>query len=641
MKEKLYPKHNLKIIFAFMFNNIPHLKALLQRLAIIYIFYALCRLIFLLFNTTLYQLGFAKIISTFYYGLLFDTSAIIYTNAIFILLHLIPIKLRWKEWYQAMLKVYFLTVNGIALLLNLIDTSYYSFSGKRSGIELMAMKGEIKGLVIFNYLLDFWYAFLLFFALLFLLNKCYNYTKLKLTAKEWSWYYQVLFIPVVAALSFIGARGGFALIPLNTFDAARLVGVNAANLATNTPFHVIMSVQQVGLEKQNYFAQDIADHYYKLIKQNNNVTDTSKPNVVLIIVESLGKEYVGFYNNGVGFTPFIDSLASHATVYTHCYANCKRSIEGVACIMASMPSWMETDYISSYYQTNQLKSIGAYLSNEGYKTSFYHGGINGTMSFDNFIANTNGGEYYGKNEYPNQNDYDGNWGIYDDKYLSYWADELNEKSKPFFSACFTLSSHHPYNIPEELQAKFPKEKQEMHRSVRYVDYSLQQFFAKVKYMPWYKNTVFIITADHSSLNSLAKYNTDVGKYEIPLLVYDARKPGFVKNDTTTQQLSVLPLVLKLTNYRKPYFSFDGNDANRFALSYQNGYYQIIKDSFAYHFTGKSGLGFYEIKTDSLMTNNLINKPVFAQQKSYLDTLVKIVIQQYNNALINNRMTDNK
>lgn len=620
-----------------MFKKNLHVKALLQRLAIAYLLYSLSRLIFFVINTSFHALSFSKILGAFYFGLLFDTSAIVYTHAIFIVLHILPWTFRDRESYQMVLKYYFIVVNSVAILLNLIDSNYYSFSGKRSGLELFEMKKEITGHVGFHYLIDYWYVLLILLFFIYLLAKLYNATKIEYAVQQSKWYYQLLWIPLFSLFSFVGARGGFALIPLNTFDAARLAGADAGLLASNTPFTIIISVQQVGLDQPRYFSDEVADQYYPLVKKNPIYKKEPKPNIVLVIVESLGKEYVGFYNNGEGYTPFIDSLATKSTVYTQCFANCKRSIEGIASIMASMPSWMETDYISSYYQTNQLKSIGAYLAEDGYNSSFYHGGVNGTMSFDNFIAHTKGGDYYGKNEYPNQADYDGNWGIYDDKYLDYWANELNAKPKPFFSACFTISSHHPYNIPAPLQQLFPIEKSPMYRAIKYADYSLKQFFNKVKYMPWYKNTVFIITADHSSVNSKAKYNTSAGKFEIPLLLFDARKPHFAIDSSTKQQLSILPIILKTTHYAKPFFSFDGDDKNPFSLSYQSGYYQIIKDSMVYHFTGTSGLGLYQIKTDSLMQRNLINNKGYRNVQMHLDSLIKAVIQNYNNALINNKM----
>ena len=139
----------------------------------------------------------------------------------------------------------------------------------------------------------------------------------------------------------------------------------------------------------------------------------------------------------------------HSEVFLHAYSNGKKSIEGIPSILSSMPSWMATPYLGSFYQGNNLKGIGAYLQEMGYDASFYHGGRNGTMSFDNFIATSKGGAYFGKNEYPSPEDGDGHWGIYDMPYLHYFGKELTQKKEPFFSSVFTLSSHHPYKLPAD------------------------------------------------------------------------------------------------------------------------------------------------------------------------------------------------
>ncbi|MFZ4796659.1 MAG: LTA synthase family protein [Bacteroidia bacterium] len=630
-----------------MFQKLYFQKLLFFRILLVLLIYSICRIVFLIFNPAFYQFGFNEIAYAFYVGLLFDFSAIIYSNSLFILLHVFPFKFRENNGYQLFLKWYFYIVNSIAVFLNLIDTEYYRFSGKRSGLELIKMAEELSG-VWRNYLIDYWYILILLFVIIYILYYFYRAIDLKIKNKKINYIplqYKIeyLCLLLIAIITFLGARGGVNLTPISTFDAARISRAELVPLIVNTPFQFIVSTQQVGLKTENYFPSTIVKKYYNPIKKPSNIkTQNSKPNIVILIIESLGKEYVGYFKKGKSLTPFIDSLMTKSLVFNHAYANGKRSIEGVPAIESSLPTWMENDYPNSYYQANKLKSIGSYLSEIGYESSFYHGGKNGTMSFDNFTAITNGGSYFGKNEYPNLADFDNHWGIFDEPYLQYFAKQLSSNKTPFFSSVFTLSSHHPYSIPEHLASKFTEGTLPIHRTIKYSDYALQQFFETAKKETWFNNTIFIITADHSAENEKPYYQTTQGKFEIPLFVFSANG-NLVKaenNQNTIQQIDIMPMVLNYVGYNKSYFSF-GEEVNKtnWAMQLTSGFYQYISWPYVYHFDGKKGIGFFDLKNDGLMHKNELENQKYIKQIGRIDSTVKCIIQQYNFDLINNKTTE--
>ncbi len=620
--------------------QVPFIKLLFKRLLVAYGIYMICRIIFIGFNYYAFSNQNSTIlIQCFYYGLLFDTSAIIYTHALFILLHIIPLPFRYHPVYNKFLKIYFLTVNTLAVLFNLIDTGYYPFSGKRSGLELLNMKQDIIDQAT-TYIRDYWYLTILLIAGVWLMNKLYNKTgqvqqpatkQLKHKSIEWA-----LILPV-AALAFIGARGGWNLKPLGVFDAARLVKPEMVSATINTPFQVIMSVQQTGVEELQLITETEAAKLYNPEKYKN-INPVKGKNIVLIIVESLGKEYIGYYNNKKGYTPFIDSLIEISTSCEHAYANGKRSITGLPSIMASMPSWMEDAYTSSFYQSNRLFSIGGYLKSAGYDASFYHGARNGSMSFDNFISITNGGSYFGLNEYPYRNDFDGHWGIYDGPYLQYFCHEMTKKQTPFFATVFTLSSHHPYAIPPELKNKFRDGTLPIHKSIAYTDEAIRQFFTTASAQSWYKETIFIITADHSAENEKPEYQSMEGMYRIPLIIFnpsDAKKQTIAK---TVQQLDILPGIIELSGFKGKYFSF-GNSifdstTGNYAIQYYNNIYQIIQ--FPYVLLMTKGEAFYlgNVNEDPAMQQNLLETE--KEIALTLEKQLKAVIQTYNSRLIRNK-----
>ncbi len=527
----------------------------------------------------------------------------------------------------------------LGLTLNFIDIGYFTFSGKRSGFELLKMQSaqNVSPLV---YLIDYWYLLLLLITILVI--TWHIFPRLKIVNNKSPKSNKLVEFGVmilIIGLTFLGARGSIGLKPLNTLDAAKIAGAELMPLTLNTPFQMLMTMEQTGVDEKNYMLETEANNLFNPSHTNLNKQATPGKNVVLIILESVGKEYVGFYNNGNGYTPFLDSLMQLSEVYMNAYANGKRSIEGIPAITASMPSLIPGDYINSFYQTNKLHSIGYYLAKSGYQTSFYHGGKNGTMSFDRFIANTQAGNYYGLNEYPKKKkDFDGHWGIPDEPYLQYVAHELTAKKQPFFSTVFTLSSHHPYEVPMEYKNKFKGGPLPIHATVEYTDYAIRNFFETAKKEPWYDNTIFVFTADHSSENMLAYYQTAQGKYAIPLFVFDVANMQKNQNPLLIQEtidhLGIMPLILnKVTAIKTTYFSFAGKGA----IQFDGGLYQFIQYPFVLKFDGTKSVGFYDLKNDSLMLNNLIeNKTAPIQKVQEMEKYLQAIIQQYNHKLITNK-----
>src|SRR5690606_14279042 len=139
------------------------------------------------------------------------------------------------------------------------------------------------------------------------------------------------------------------------------------------------------------------------------------------------------------------------------------------------------------------------LGEKGYETAFFHGAPNGSMGFSAYMQLAGIKNYYGKNEYNNDDDFDGIWGIWDEPFMQFMAKKLDTFKQPFFSSFFSLSSHHPFKVPEHYAGKFPKGQLPLHEPIGYVDNALRQFFNTASKSEWYKNTLFVIVADHASM----------------------------------------------------------------------------------------------------------------------------------------------
>lgn len=592
----------------------------------------LCRLLFVGFNASTFELfNTSELLWAFLVGIRFDTTALLYFTGPALLLMLLPLPIKTHKTYQLLIKILFITGLVLLLFLNLIDVAYFPFSGKRSGMELWSIQHDLLHLIT-DYIASYWYLFLILLLVVWACAKFYPENPPLKILPSW-WVQTILFMVFTPALALL-ARGSFGLKPLNSSDAARLVQPQLVSVALNTPFQMLMTIGQKPAEKLTFFSDEVAEKIFSPIK-NNAPTDTTKPNFVLIIVESLGAEYVGFLNNGKGFTPFLDSLANYSTIYTNAFANGKRSVEALPAIWAAMPSLLHTDYTSGSYAQNKLNGLGNYLKPVGYDVSFYHGGRNGTMGFDNFIAQT-GGQYFGMNEYPNaQKDYDGKWGISDFNYLNYFVNELNLKPVPFLSAVFTLSSHHPYQIPNDNRlTTFKPGTHPIHKTIQYTDDALRNFFNKAKNEAWFNNTIFVITADHTADNELPKYQSMHGKFRIPLMVYH-QKNGYQEVKNTTQHTDIMPMILNSAGV-SPYFAFANNATNNasFAIQFTDEQYQLIQMPWVYHFDGKQGSALYHAEKDTLLKVNIINKQ--PQQHQQMDSLIKAFLQQYTGRLNANK-----
>jgi phosphoglycerol transferase MdoB-like AlkP superfamily enzyme len=303
---------------------------------------------------------------------------------------------------------------------------------------------------------------------------------------------------------------------------------------------------------------------------------------------------------------------------------------------------MTEDFITSQYGSDKFNSLASLLKTEGYNSSFFHGGKNGTMGFDAFCKSAGFDNYYGKNEYPDQSDFDGHWGIWDEPYLQYIAQTLNTKPQPFFGAVFTLSSHHPYKVPDKYKNNFRKGPLEIQQTIMYSDFALKEFFKTASTMPWFKNTIFVITADHTSEAWQPFFKNRVGQYFIPIIFYQPENGQVGRQAIVAQQTDIMPTLLDMLHYPNPFLAFGGsllrNEEPHFGLSYLNGNYQLIQDGYAWQTDHSTSKALYYFKQDSLLKNDLyLHQKNVANEK---DRLLKAIIQQYNSRLIENKLSIN-
>ncbi|UCG28107.1 MAG: sulfatase-like hydrolase/transferase [Bacteroidales bacterium] len=620
-----------------------NLELLVRRLLLVLALFTITRFVFWILNFGHFDsLRVTEIFYLFIVGIRFDIAAILGFNILFIILHLIPGKINLYREYQILLMILFIVVNSLILGSNLVDCEYYKFTNRRTTSDILKYIFISNDLVILlpAFIRDFWYLLLLWIIFTFGLWKFYPrmYKNIRSSKTDTrNLMIQSALSIGLLALVLVGFRG-IRLKPLRIIDAAKYTQAKNMSLVLNTPFTLLKSISYQALKPVRYFPPGEMEEIFNPVHQFNQDEEFRPLNVIIIILESMSKEYIGAMTNRRGYTPFLDSLAGESLVFTRAFANGIRSIEAFPAILSALPTLFTNSYISSPYSSNNINSLASVLTGKGYHTSFFHGGNNGTMGFDNFAKIAGIREYYGRNEYGNDNHYDGNWGIFDEEFLQFYADKLNSFHQPFFSTVFTLSSHHPYHIPEKYNELFKEEGLDIYRTLRYADYALMKFFREISKMAWYSNTLFVITADHTSYTENPFYQNRIGKYAVPIIFFHPSDPELKgTSDMITQHCDIFPSVLNYLNYDESFVAFGQSvfdtSCDHFALCYNNGLYQIIMDDHAMTWDGEKGVSLYDIVRDSLLQNNLVNDTIDIRDKT--ERKIKAVVQSYNQRLIGN------
>lgn len=601
----------------------------------------LSRCIFYLNLRSYFKAPLTEVLDAFAFGTLFDLVSISFLiGPYFIALPFLKAK-----WSESVAKWFFLIMLGAINLLNCIDAEFFRFTARRSTSDLFEfafISDDVFNLAP-NLLVHFWYLLAGFLAIMFLSLLAYDrlFGSDEDTSKIWQ--RMVALIPIALVL-ILGVRGGFRPIPLTIVDAGNANNPQLNAISLNTSFTILKTLGKPELPRFA-FADDQMAELSPIIQPHGSPLfgRLKGKNVVIIIVESLSTEYVGSLNGlEVGYTPFVDSLCEQALVFDNAFANGHRSIEGIPAIVSSIPTLMYEAFSTSKYVANSFTSLASVLGIKGYHSSFYHGGNKNSMNFESFSRNAGYDLFYDRDDYSEpEAHYDGIWGISDHYFLNHCVDRYNEQKTPFFSSIFTLSSHHPYSLPKEYQNRFPKGTLPIHESIGYADESLRQFFEKASKTTWYANTLFVITADHTSLSEHQQYQTKLGSLRIPIIF-------FQPNDTVLkgvqhqvmQQSDIMPTILGLLGYDEPYFSFgvDAFDAQvpHTAFAFKHDQYQLLMNGHLICFDGERITFAYDVTEDPKLKHNLAKTDSLRLplEEAYL----RSYISNYSTALNDNRMT---
>ena len=634
----------------------PEFKALLYRIFLAYFFYSVSRLLFYVFNSNLFSIGsFADLLKLCYHGIAFDTTALLYINSLFILLSVLPLKVNTQPGYQKGLAILYFVTNLIAYATNFIDIIYYRFSQVRStSASWEVLSNEHNKATLFgHFAVVYWYIIVIYIICSICWIWLYQRVKIRpYRVVNTSVYYitSAAALLLLVVLSIGGIRGDFkhSTRPINMIDAYKQVSVpNQGDIILNTPFAIIRTLNKNNFKLVHYTTEAYIDTALKPIKQYDSIP-ARQPNVVIFILESMGREYWGCMNRNTNipgyksYTPFLDSLSASSLIFTNAYANGRQSIHAMSSILAGIPSF-QTAFTSSPYAKQQIQSVVSICNGMGYQTSFFHGAANGSMGFQGFANILGFKNYYGRTEYKNDKDFDGIWGIWDEPFFQFMGKTVGTQQKPFMATLFSLSSHDPFQIPARYKSRFKGGPLDINKCVQYTDNALRQFFNYARTQPWFAHTIFVITADHTSQTYYPEYRKPVNRFAVPILFYSADSTYKLKGVRTdlAEQIDIYPSVVDLIGYHKPFRSWGRSLISNLpseeprVINSTGNVYQFMEGNYIYLFDGNNFSGIYAADDKGLTKNLKSDNPNAEMNKGMQDC--KAFIQDYASRIVNKKL----
>ena len=366
---------------------------MLWNLLVVYVMFMVCRVIFVLANWTIYSgtLTWGHTLELFGAGLIFDTSAILYTNALVSVMMLFPLHWKEKQGYYKIVRWIYVICNSVAIYANLIDCVYFPFTGKRTTTSVFAEfshegAGNMAKIFAEQFLAN-WYLVVVAALISWLLWKLFRPVPSKVSSfsTRLPVYYitQVVVMLLAIPLVVAGMRGGFttAVRPITISNANQYADRPAeTGIILNTPFSIYRTLSKKPMLVPDYMSEQEATALFSPLHTPNDTAAFKPMNVVVFILESFSKQHFGYYNrtlrNGTykGFTPFLDSLiTNHALTWQYSYANGRKSIEGMPSTLSSLPNYVEPLFLTPA-SLNRMSGIARELGEQkGYVTAFFHG----------------------------------------------------------------------------------------------------------------------------------------------------------------------------------------------------------------------------------------------------------------------------
>lgn len=309
------------------------------------------------------------------------------------------------------------------------------------------------------------------------------------------------------------------------------------------------------LQNNQHYTSTQWDNIDRIVNGKNE----SRPNIILIAIESFSGDFLKAFGNKDNLTPNYDSLANQSIFFTNLYATGTRTVRGMEALTLCVPPTPGSSIVRRPNNAH-IFSIATIFRKKNYHPYFIYGGDGYFDNMNNFfggqgfdIVDRNRGnplseeiDTHRYNIPASEVSFENAWGVCDEdlyKQALKYADKSSRIDTPFFQFVMTTSNHKPYTFPE---GKIHLPPGNRNAAVKYTDYALGRFIAEAKKKPWFKNTVFVIVADHCA-SSAGKWEINIDKHHIPAIIYNLHhKPQ--KIDQLTSQIDLMPTLFGYLNW---------------------------------------------------------------------------------------------
>ncbi len=559
------------------------------------VYFVFARLFFLLyyFDKT-QELGLSTTLKTFLYGLQLDFAFSAYLSIIPFLLILIStfitskIILRIIKWYTIPIIIF------INLML-LIDAGLYQSWGVRVDSSLLPYLNTPELMISSASTFQLISGIFSWIGISYIFIKIFTKTHQKNNKKiDFGTWLEIPFFLVFTALLIIPVRGGFQTIPVNQSNVyfSDKMFANHASINFIWNFFNTLTHKTDGTNPYKYFDHETAKNIInktknKLLTANtDSILNNSKPNVILILWESLPAKIVGSLGGEPNVTPNLNRLSKDGILFTNFYANGDRTDKGIPAILSGYYPLPFKRIMRMPNKTRSLPMLPKKMNDLGYKTSFYYGGDLNFGNMNTYLRNAEINDIVDGSEF-DKKDWNSKWGAYDDVFMERFAKDLSEKKeKPFFKIALTLTSHEPYEIRGEYKFGKDSEDNKFRSAHSYTDAVIGDFIDFAKKQDWYKNTLIVIMADHghSSPEHEGPYFSPK-KFRIPMLwLGGALTKTGIENEIVSSQVDFAYTLLDLLKADNSDFTFskhlfNTSDEQYAHYTYNKGYGTLTKESF--------------------------------------------------------------
>ncbi|WP_408024437.1 LTA synthase family protein [Tenacibaculum sediminilitoris] len=570
------------------------------------------------------ELSFITVLKTFVYGIQLDFSFAAYLAIIPFLIILLSIWIP-KKTISYIIKGYTFPILLVINLFMLIDISLYKFWGVRIDATVLnyintpkAMLASISALQLITGILAW---ILLSLTTFYCFNKVLNKTLSKLNKKHFL--EAPVFLLLIGSL-IIPMRGGFANIPINQsnvyFSKNMFANHTAVNFIWN--FANTISYKTDGKNPYIHYKSDIAKNIINQTKSKlltastDSILNTKKPNVIILIWESLSAKAVGVLDGEPNVTVNLNKLAREGILFTNFYGNGDRTDKGVPAILSGYYPQPTKSIMKIPYKARKLPMLTKEMKNLGYHTGFYYGGDSNFGNMITYLRNGKIDKIVDGTEF-NREDWNSKWGAHDHIFLDRFMKDLSAPTlkKPFFEIALTLTSHEPYEFPGEY--KFGKKSVEnLYRSAQaYTDKAIGKFINDAKKQPWWDDTLIIILSDHGHpLPKHKGYFNSPKRFKIPMVwLGGALNKTGITIDNFSAQSDLAYTLIDILEGKPKQFQFGKNIFNTSESQYV-------------HYVFNNGFGTIS-KNGTFVYDYVSNKPVI-QEGNYqpLDSLGKAISQ---------------